>query len=162
MRRLVLMRHAKSSWAEGGLADHERPLNQRGRLAAALMGAWLAEQPWRLDAAIVSTSVRTRRTWDLLRLDAPTPVYEPRIYEAEPTALLGVLRAAPEGAETVMMLGHNPGLEELSAMISAEGGPYPGRFATGAVAVFEMTAPWRELGHGRARLTEFEAPKSLV
>ena len=165
VKRLILMRHAKSCWDDAALGDHDRPLNLRGRLGAVLMGAWLAEQPWRIEAALISTSVRTRETWVRIApqlAGAPTPRFEGRIYEATPEALLETLRAAPGEAETVLMLGHNPGMEEFSAMLAAPEGARPERFATSATAVFETERPWAEARGGGFRLIAFEAPKTLV
>ena len=170
MKRLILLRHAKSAWDTPNLPDHERPLNQRGRLAAALMGAWFTEQPWRVDAAIVSTSRRTRQTWDrLTRLwdTAPPVQFEASIYEAEPPALLAALRAAPAAAQTLLMIGHNPGMELFTALLTGPNGRRISRFPTAAAAVLEAddindAAAWAEAGPGRFQVTAFEQPKTLV
>lgn len=165
MKRLVLMRHAKSSWNDAALPDHERPLNMRGRLAASLMGAWLAEQPWRVDAVVVSTSRRTRESWDRLAamIDRPpSPTFDRTIYEAPTTALLAALNTTAPEVETLLMLGHNPGMEDFAAMLAAPSGPRPARFATAAAAVFETDLDWPYAEHGDFRLIAFETPKSLV
>src|SRR6478735_6393170 len=98
MRRLILIRHAKSSWADAATADVDRPLDKRGRDGAALVGAWLAREGYRPDAALVSTARRTRETWDVLAHalgDAPAS-YLPGLYHADAEAMLEALRAAPD------------------------------------------------------------------
>lgn len=165
MRRLALLRHAKSAWDDPTLPDHDRPLNLRGRLAATLMGAWFAEQPWRLDAALVSSSRRTQETWARVsqQLDAPPEqIVAPEIYEAETIALLRALRTAPADAETVLMLGHNPGMEEFAARLGAPASPRPGAFPTATVAVFTTEAAWAQADWGRFALVDVERPKTLV
>lgn len=165
-RRLVLMRHAKSDWSTAGRPDHGRPLNLRGRLAAPLMAAYLAEQPFAIDCALVSDAVRTQETWARMRPllpDGPEPRLEPQMYEAPPDALLAALRAAPDAAQTVLMIGHNPGMETFAAMLTAPGSARPGRFPTAALAVFHAALPsWAEAGAGRFGLEAYEEPKGLV
>lgn len=165
-RRLVLMRHAKSDWSAPGQPDHARPLNRRGRLAAPLMAAFLAEQDWRIDLALISDAARTRETWERMRPllpDVPAPRLEPRIYEAPPEALLAALQDAPDDARAVLMLGHNPGIDEFAHLLTAPGSPHPGRFPTAALAVFRTAAPrWRDAAPGGFTLEAYEEPKSLV
>lgn len=164
-RRLILMRHAKSDWT-AGQPDRERPLNRRGRLAAALMGAFLAEAPWPIDCALVSDARRTLETWERmgpLLPNAPAPQSTPSLYEAHPAALLMALRAAPETARTVLMLGHNPGLAEFAHTLAAPAAARPGPFPTASLAVFLCEAPtWREAAPGGFRLEIYEEPKGLV
>ncbi len=172
MTRLILLRHAKSDWSRPDLPDHDRPLARRGRLAAPLMGAWLTEMGFVPDAALVSSSVRTRETWARLTAtlpSAPEPILAPEIYEAEPDALLDAVRRAP-AAETLLMLGHCPGLELLAARLARK----PLRMPTAAAAVFERdgaAAGWADAARtysadapsgGGARLIAFESPKTLV
>ncbi|MEM9724486.1 MAG: histidine phosphatase family protein [Pseudomonadota bacterium] len=165
IRRLVLMRHAKSDWSISG-GDHARPLNLRGRLAAPLMGAWLAEQPWSVDLAVVSSAVRTQETWARLSPAllaqsgrAPAMRTAPDLYEAEPDAIEAVIRKSPQDARTVLLLGHNPGIETYAARLAGAGL----RFPTAAIAVFQLDAPaWTDAQPGRLRLEAFEQPKSLI
>lgn len=170
MRRLILMRHAKSGWDDPDLPDHDRPLSPRGRLAAVLMGAWLAEQGLAPDHALVSSSLRTVESWDRLRqgggFDAPATV-TPALYLAEPEAALAVLRAAPPTARTLLMLGHEPGATGLLRRLS-DGSESAGarrayeKFPTGAAAVLEVDAPWAQAAFGAARFSRFACPKDLV
>lgn len=167
-RRLLVMRHAKSSWATPQPPDHARPLNQRGRLAAVLMGAWIAETAGRIDHAVISTSVRTRETWDQAGALLPEPPPETRfkaaLYLAEPATLLETVRALPDTAGSALIMGHNPGIEQFAARLSAADGPKSGAFPTAAVALFELTTEgdWRSSSFGGFRLLAFEQPKSLV
>lgn len=158
LRRLVLMRHAKSSWAVAGAPDHDRPLNLRGRLAAALMGAWVAEQSWRIDLALISSSARTRETWARMRLTAGAVAYRAELYHAAPEALWDAAKSAPQSVETTLVLAHNPGIE---ALLSAfPGGPR--RAPTSAIAIIESQGAWAEIGPETARIAAYEEPKSLV
>lgn len=167
MPRLILMRHAKSSWAEPGVSDHARTLNRRGRLAASLMAAWLREAGPALgvdalDLAIVSDAQRTRETWDLIAelwSGDVAPVFEPRIYEARVSTLLEVLRDIPDSAGTALMIGHNPGLQDLTALLTGKALP---RFPTAATAILDCPDRWSEIGPDRCSLLAFEEPKAIV
>lgn len=174
MKRLILLRHAKSDWSGPNEPDHDRPLNLRGRLAAPLMGAWIAELAaeggWGVDAVLSSTSLRTRETWERLAplIDRPpAPIFDNEIYLADPETMLEALRKAPETATTVLMLGHNPGIETFAMRLAARGGPKPGRFPTAAAAIFEaadsgQVARWADADFGVFQLIAFETPKTLV
>lgn len=157
-RRLVFMRHAKSAWDVLGAPDHDRVLNQRGRLAATLMGAWFDEQPWRVDLALVSTSARTRET--LARLDiAPAAIeYRPELYLADVETLWAAARTAPASVETTLILAHNPGLE--TALGALPNGPRT--TPTAAVAVLEFDGDWAAASPDLARIVAYETPKALV
>ncbi|EBA10227.1 SixA phosphatase family protein [Sagittula stellata] len=106
MKRLILMRHAKSDWALGQ-PDAARPLNARGQRSAAAMGDWLREKSYLPDEILCSTAQRTRETLDLLRITAPTS-FQKGLYLAAPEKLRKALRKAK--GEAVLMLGHNPGI----------------------------------------------------
>ncbi|MEO1329544.1 MAG: histidine phosphatase family protein [Pseudomonadota bacterium] len=161
MKRLVLLRHAKSDWDDRTLPDHDRPLALRGRLAAPLMGAWLVEMDLAPDHIALSSSVRTRETWARLRPLLPTPpepAIEPSLYEATPETVLDVIRALPETARTALLIGHNPGLETLASLLSARSIAMP----TAAACVFELSDRWVDASPEAVRLAAFEAPKTLV
>ncbi len=170
MRRLILMRHAKSAWGDPELADKDRPLNQRGRLAAALMGAWLRENGLIPDAALISDARRARETWAGVarELDAPVDARElPALYHADPDTLLEALRSAPADARTVLVIGHEPGLSAFLRRI-VEGTPGAGarrafdKFPTGAVAALTFAAPdWSGIDVRSARFDRFVVPKDL-
>ncbi|MFO7855686.1 MAG: histidine phosphatase family protein [Paracoccaceae bacterium] len=166
MRRLVLMRHAKSSWDDPDLADRLRPLNRRGRLAAALMGALLREEDLVPDAALLSPAVRVQETWARLGLDAPAETVE-ALYMAEPETQLTALRAAPAAAKTLLMVGHEPGTTAFLRKLSD--GTEPAGCArawqkvpTAALAVVELDGDWAGARFGAGRFRRFVAPKDLV
>lgn len=115
LRRLVVLRHAKSAWPVG-VPDHERPLAPRGHRDAPAAGWALAETDSLPDLAVCSTAVRARRTWELASAQwgTPPPVrYDARVYAADVPELLDVVRATPDHVRTLLLVGHNPGLEEL-------------------------------------------------
>src|SRR5689334_20311557 len=114
MRRLMLLRHAKSAWPDG-VEDHERPLAERGRVAAPLMGRYMAEHGLLPDFAIVSTARRAQETWALVApaLGRDTAQRdEARIYEARSEAILEVIRETAAGVRTLLVVGHNPGFQD--------------------------------------------------
>lgn len=171
MSRLVLIRHAKSDYP-WGVADHDRPLNERGRRDAPCIGPWLdAHLTWEdgsAPLAIVSTARRAQLTWSLAsreltgRWAEVAAVDEPRVYEAGVPTLRQVLREA--GRETLLLVGHNPGLAGVVDVLAA---PSPlkdeaiAKFPTSAIAVLESPAP---LGvaldaAGSFTLREFAVPR---
>ena len=119
MPRLILLRHAKSAWKTTASSDHKRPLNKRGRAAAPAMGEVLRERGWIPDVVLSSTAVRTRETWalmaPLLAPDAPT-TFLPNLYLSGPRTVLPLL--AEQTADTVMIIGHNPGWETIASQLS--------------------------------------------
>lgn len=168
MRRVILLRHAKSSWGDPGLADHDRPLNERGRRAAPAMGAWLADGGLAPDHVICSSSLRTRETWALVREalpDAPEARIEPRLYHADPQTMLALLRQAPDAARTVLMIAHEPGVSAFAHLLAAEPvAPSCARafdhYPTGAAAVFETdAADWGKVTSGVERFVMFKTPR---
>lgn len=166
MKRLILMRHAKSSWAEAGLDDHERALNDRGRQDAPRMGQWIAEHGGLPDAALVSSAARTRETWDLLgaAFGEVEAALREELYHAEPGAMLAVLQAAPEAAGRVLMLGHMPGIGRFARMLLARAPEVAGfdKYPTAAAAVIDVAVgTWAEVDFGAGELVAFGAPKGL-
>ncbi|MGE4371759.1 MAG: histidine phosphatase family protein [Xanthobacter sp.] len=169
MRRLLLLRHAKSEWPNG-IADPERPLAPRGRAAAPRMGAYLAREKLLADKALISPARRTRETWDLLSSHlTPLPLMatEPRIYEAPVARLLTVLREQTSNVQTLMLVGHNPGLEELSLTLCASGATdtlerLGTKFPTGALAVIDLPVDdWQAVVPSIGRLDRFITPREL-
>lgn len=166
MRRLILMRHAKSDWDDPALADHERPLNSRGRKAARLMGGWLLAQGLVPDVALVSTAQRTRETWEGLTTDWPAPLPEvrflPELYHAAPLETQSLV--ARETAPTLLVIGHNPGLADLAQQIVADppGHPKFARFPTCSTLVAEFdSADWAGAAPGSGRVVRFVVPRDL-
>jgi phosphohistidine phosphatase len=157
MKTLLIMRHAKS--AEGGpeMPDHERPLNPRGERDAPLMGARLRELGIVPDLILSSTAVRALTTARLFAEGngyAGAPLADMRLYLAEVPAYIKVLAETAGDAETVMVVSHNPGSEELLHYLTGALRPMP----TCAVAVVELSEEGR-LGRGTGRLTQFLTPK---
>lgn len=168
MRRLLLMRHAKSDWSIAGQADHERPLAPRGRAAAPEMGAYMARSGLVPDAVVVSTARRTRETWDLVAqaFDAQRePTYEQRVYEASAPRLLAVIRETPATAHTLLLVGHNPGLQELAQLLIGDADARAAliaKFPTAALAVIDFhTDLWNEIAPHGGRLDRFIVPRML-
>src|ERR1051325_1293346 len=114
MRRLLLLRHAKSSWSEPGARDHDRPLNRRGQEAAPRVGAYLARHGLIPDRILCSTARRARETWELVAAGE-------KIYNASPRALVDVFRRADPRAASLLVVGHNPGLQEAATALIASG-----------------------------------------
>ncbi len=129
---LLLMRHAKSSWDDEGLGDHERPLNHRGRDAAPKMASVLVENDLVPSLILVSSSVRTRETVErMLPVLGPVEVVVvPDLYHAMPMTILKVLDTHGRGADPLLVVGHNPGLETTVSNIVGNIVPFP----TGAIA----------------------------
>lgn len=171
--RLLLLRHAKSAWDEQGAADHDRPLAPRGERAAELVAVFLAQRGPAPDLVLCSTALRTRQTLSrvLAHLAAPGRApevrYEHDLYLAEAGELLERLRAVPDSVGTVMLVGHNPGLEVLAARLAEQDDTGEMRrlhtgLPTGALVDFSVANAWRDLAPGGARLEAFHRPKDLV
>src|SRR4051812_22296604 len=120
-RQLLLLRHAKSSWDNPALADFDRPLGPRGLKAAPLMGRELARRDWLPGLALVSPALRTRETWRLVSTELPArvavDVAEP-LFEATATDILAEVRQAITTVGCLLVLGHNPGLEDLARQLA--------------------------------------------
>ena len=119
---LILLRHAKSDWS-GDEADVDRPLAKRGRRQAPAIGRWLAAHIDGIDLAVVSPAARARSTWDLVsaELDVLPPIrIDDRVYAASDQQLLRVVRELPDAVKTVVLVGHNPGLEDLASVLTRE------------------------------------------
>lgn len=159
-RRLILTRHAKSAWDDPTLADHDRPLNDRGRRAARALGDWLASRGHEPEEVLCSSARRTQETWQSVTI-APLEVrplvrVEPGLYNAAPEKMLTILRTASQ--QTVMMLGHNPGISELAAMLPAHPPLDPDfrRYPTAATLVVDFQIDsWSQLVPGQGSVMDF-------
>ena len=159
MKRLLLMRHAKSDYP-AGVDDHDRPLNRRGRLAAPLMGAYLKEIDAVPDLAIVSTASRARETWARMRLRSDTSL-NPALYHANADVMLDVARRARDEAETVLLLTHQPGVRDAANRLI--GAHEVHQFPTAQIVSLDLEiSDWSALAFGGAVLRDIAAPKSLV
>ena len=166
MKRLILTRHAKSSWDDPLTPDHDRPLNDRGKAAAADLGQWLASRGSVPGEVLCSDALRTRKTWSGIAPALPgTPVLElkPALYHAGPDVMLAVLRHAT--ADTVMMIGHNPGIAEFAAKLVARPPQNPefARYPTGATLVADFAIDsWEQLGWGSGVADDFIIPREIA
>ena len=171
-RQLFLLRYAKSSWEHPSTPDHERPLNERGRKAAAAMRQMMRSKGLVPDLVLVSNARRTLETLNAFRPWDKPPIIDATgaLYLASATLMLELLREVNGSVRSVLLIGHNPGLQELAVLLAgahekaAEGkrarlmaAAYP----TGALAEFELSAPWSEIGEGSGRLTRFVTPREL-
>lgn len=141
---LILLRHSKSDWS-GNEADIDRPLAKRGRRQAAEAGQWLATYVDRIDVAVVSTAERARATWDLVAAELgerPETRHEEAAYAASVNELLDIIRGLGEQLGTVILVGHNPELEDLSEALLGTRVALP----TSALAVIDFDGPWRSAG----------------
>jgi phosphohistidine phosphatase len=160
---LLVLRHAKSSWDNPSLADHDRPLNRRGERDAPRMGELLREKQLVPDVIISSDAVRARTTAEAVAeaaLYTPAIQFDPRLYAASPDDIVAVLQTTPKAsARRVMIVGHNPGLEELVALLTGEQQDMP------TAALAHMTLPierWRDLSTTtRGALLGVWRPKEL-
>lgn len=160
-RTLILMRHAKSSWDTAGLADHDRPLNARGIRAAKAMGDWMRANKWVPDQVLCSTAARTRETLAGLGLQV-TPEFDKHLYHASATQMLRILSKAK--GQTVLMIGHNPGIAEFAQEIVSEP-PEHARFndfPTGAALILRFDVDsWANAAWRNGEVLEFVLPKEL-
>ena len=161
-KTLLLLRHAKSSWQDEQLDDQERPLNNRGRKAAARIGRLLFDQAINVDLVLCSTSVRTRETADLVFAEFPKPPtisYRDDLYHASPDQIVKILAEAGKQSKSVMVIGHNPGFEEFLVQLTGEAIPFP----TAALAVLELNIKdWKQCNNQtRATLKQIWRPKEL-
>ena len=160
-KRLLLLRHAKSSWDDPALADHDRPLAPRGRKAAKRIGEYLRRQETAVSLVLCSTARRARETVDLVAPGGRIEM-ESGLYGASAGQLLEHLRRVLEEATTVMLVGHNPAMQDLLVSLVREPGDLAAqKFPTAALAMLAFSGPWRLLEPGRAELTALVTPREL-
>jgi phosphohistidine phosphatase len=167
-RVLRLLRHAKSSWREGGLDDRDRPLNARGQLTARLLAVHLARLPVP-DLVLCSSALRTRETLEhIVRAYGTRPPVsiEDGLYLATASALAGRIEAVEDDVASLLVIGHNPGLHELAAGLARHGPRHDrarlaAKFPTGALASFRLAGSWRAIGNAPIALTSYVAPSDL-
>ncbi|MER5636498.1 histidine phosphatase family protein [Kitasatospora sp. NPDC002227] len=167
-RRIIVLRHAKADWPDQ-VADHERPLADRGRQQAPEAGQWLADSGANPDYVLCSTALRTRETWKLAAHELPKrtrrTVYEDRIYEASPGEIIAVLQETPEEYTDLILVGHNPGVMGLTQILAGDAGDPDalkrlslGGFPTAAIAMLSFTGPWTSVEPAAAQLDAFHTP----
>ena len=161
MRTLYLLRHAKSSWKDLTLPDFDRPLKDRGRKAAKQIGKYLGAEKLNDPLVVCSPAVRTRETAEIVLKHAHLRVevrFEESIYEASLRALLHVVSEIPDDKQVAILIGHNPGFEELLAYLTGEGRRMP----TCALAKIKFDVEsWKDIKEDQGTLDWFVTPKEL-
>lgn len=171
MKKLTLLRHAKSSWNDPVARDFDRPLNGRGKKAARTVGEWMRAQKLDFDAVLASPAVRVTETLDHLYLGlgrALNPEFDERIYLASAGTLIDLIRDSELPAGHILLVGHNPGLEDMVLELVRENGDSPllqdvaEKFPTGAVVELEFDCDsWSDFDSHPARLVRFTRPRDL-
>lgn len=171
MRSLYLLRHAKSSWDDPTQADHDRPLSGRGRAAVKLMARHLERTAVRPVLVLCSSARRARQTLEAIRPalgDGAEVIVEDGLYGAEVSELVERLRRAPDGVPSIMIVAHNPGLQELAIHLAGDGDDAALRqlrtkYPTGALATLDLgERAWESLAPGQAYLVSLVTPKELA
>lgn len=166
MKRLYLLRHAKSSWDDPSLDDHDRPLARRGRRAAELIAEHLQRERIAPSLVLCSSALRTRETLErvLPELDPASVRVERRLYGASAEELLARLREVPGGVGSVMLVGHQPAIQELALRLAGEGSELDRvrrKFPPAALATLVVSGDWSGLDWGAAELAAYVRPKEL-
>lgn len=174
MKRLYILRHAKAAQAEPGQDDHARALTVRGIADAEAMARYMRKNGAKPDRVLISTSARTIQTADLVlrELEGPPRAdYRDGLYLAPAAKIVAMLKSLPAKFAEVMVVGHNPGLEELAAQLGREPvrrkererrGELDEKFPTAALAVLDFEIErWRDLKPGTGKLADFVRPKDL-
>jgi phosphohistidine phosphatase len=170
VRTLHLLRHAKSSWDDATIPDHDRPLAPRGIRAARTIAAHLPSAGIRPTLVLCSSARRTVETLEALRAalgEAAEVRIDPTLYGADASEILERLRVVDAATSQVLVIGHNPGLHDLAIELSGEGDAdlldkLRTKFPTGALATFDFEIPWSELSRGHAHLAHFVTPRELA
>ncbi len=157
-RTLILLRHAKSAWPEG-IPDAQRPLSGRGRRDAPAVGRWLRGKFAKIDIVLCSPAVRAVQTWELaaaqLKNVMPQVRHDDRLYGASADELLRITQELPHKASTVVLVGHNPGLEDFLELLTGTAEV----LKTSAIAIIATRAPWAEAKTRSCHLEEFATPR---
>jgi len=162
MKRLILMRHAKSSWDDASLDDHDRPLNGRGRVSANVLGDWLRAKAYLPDQTLSSSSARTRETFARLGIYCDARFLD-ALYHAGPDDMLRELRLAT--GKSVLMLGHNPAIGWLASRLVTSPPDHPrfGDYPTGATLIADFPSDrWQGLAPGTGSVRDFVIPRELT
>jgi phosphohistidine phosphatase len=160
VKKLYLLRHLKSSWDDPALPDRERPLAPRGRKAGKKLARHLRGAAVAPELVLCSPAERTRETLAAVRgeLGEPEVRFVDGLYAASHGELLGVLRAVGPGVGSVLVIAHNPGLQDLAVALA---GFVQDKFPTGALATLSFDATWAELEPGSCRLVDYVVPREL-
>lgn len=170
MRALYLLRHGKSSWVDTALADRDRPLAPRGERAAKRMAGHIRREGIRPGLVLCSTAARARQTLEIIAPALGDDVavrFDDQLYEGGAEDLLGRLRELPDDVDAVMVVGHNPALQELAVELVAEGDAgalcrLREKYPTGALATLTTTGRWSGLDAGGTWLESLVVPHDLA
>jgi phosphohistidine phosphatase len=161
MKTLFILRHAKSSWDNAALSDFERPLNERGLGAAPLVGGLMKKNRFEPELILSSPARRAEQTATLIKQSAGIGSairFDERIYEASPARLLEVVSEQEEKIGSIMLVGHNPGLEGLLKFLTGELQPMP----TAALAIVDLeTDKWSTINSSKGKLRTLIRPKEI-
>lgn len=163
MRKLVLMRHAKSDYP-AGVPDHERPLAPRGIREAALAGDWLRENLPEIDAVLCSSATRTRQTLERTAVEAPVS-YLDRLYDAHPGTVIEEINKVSDDVTTLLVVGHEPTTSHVALGLAGPGSDRNAaerislKYPTSAIAVLQVPGTWAGLELGGAELVSFHVPR---
>ncbi|NUR14462.1 MAG: histidine phosphatase family protein [Bradyrhizobium sp.] len=170
MKRLAILRHGKSSWADAGMDDFERPLSDRGRKAAGRVGEELKARKLHFDLVLASAATRVRETvagvGEEYKL-GPDVRFDDELYGASEEMLLAVIRALPEKMQSALIVGHNPGLEQVVAALTRNDAAglrdrVEGKFPTAALAVIDLPVEqWEAVEVGVGTIVELIVPREL-
>jgi len=170
MRRLILFRHAKAEPSEPGMEDHARVLVDRGRKDAAKIGVYMAGHGIIPDKVVISPAARTQETWKYTAAafrPSPAAMSAAPLYDATPHAIFGVIKSVPVSAQTLLIVGHNPGLHEVALMLIASGNidareRLREKLPTAGLIIIDFAFDdWSKLHPQSGRLERFVSPKSL-
>jgi phosphohistidine phosphatase len=170
VRRLVLLRHAKSAWPSG-VPDHDRPLAGKGRRNAQATGGWFATEGPRPDLVLCSDALRARQTWEIaaaVLTPAPACRLEPALYGAAPDEVIELARGMAEDVGTLVLVSHEPTMSQTADLLAGRGSDAAAlrrlhtKFPTNGVAVLRFTGSWSNLGPGQAVLEAFAVPRAPV
>lgn len=166
MKKLTLMRHAKSSWSDSDIPDVERTLGERGRAAADLLGKWLATEGREPDQVIVSSAKRCQETWERVSTslsNKPNVSTEASLYTASSDEILDIIRTKATG-ENVLVIAHMPGIGSLARSLRVDPAPAHAdfdKYPTGGTTVLEIQGDWAALDYGTTRLDTYITPQEL-
>lgn len=166
MKKLILMRHAKSSWSDSDVPDADRTLGERGRKAADLLGKWLSENDHTPDQVFVSSAARCQETWELVSeglATSPEVLTDPDLYLSSPEQIRDILRAKATG-ENVLVIAHMPGIGSLARALRVDPAPAHAAFdkyPTGGTTVLEIQGDWGTLDFGTSHLGAYITPDEL-
>ena len=169
-KRIYIFRHAKSDWGDPLLSDHDRLLSPRGERDAYRMGQYFHANGLRWDAALISSSRRTMQTYEFLERGLEQMTVDPEIsgalYLASSDRILQLIHNQDERANSLLLIGHNPGFHELAQLLlkdAREGGEYAGKFPTAALCVIDCDVDkWADVQPGCGRLALYTKPKALA